>query len=265
MSVSKMRDYRPNANLDRGRPAGQHPATRHNRRMVTTKASVSDAESQRERDNRDVAYRAALEGIVLLENDGALPLTPGPVALYGAGGRRTIKGGTGSGEVNERHSVSVEEGLTAAGFTVTTKAWLDDYDSSSSQLRRRTAARSANGFARRVPTPSSRSSAIRSVLRPADRSRRRTSPPVRRRRVSTSSPGRPVKAATANLSATITTSHTRNRTTCAAVLRGTQERSSCSMWAPRSTPISPARSLASMRWSTSANSAPWAAVHSPMC
>lgn len=129
MSISKIETTGLTRIRDVAAHPGKHPATRHNRRMVTTKASVSKAESQRERDNRDVAYRAALEGIVLLENDGALPLTPGPVALYGAGGRRTIKGGTGSGEVNERHSVSVEEGLTAAGFTVTTKAWLDDYDS----------------------------------------------------------------------------------------------------------------------------------------
>src|SRR3712207_8025710 len=38
--------------------------------------------------------------------------------------RSTLKGGFGSGEVLERHSVSLEEGLEAAGFTVTTKGWL---------------------------------------------------------------------------------------------------------------------------------------------
>lgn len=41
-----------------------------------------------------MAYRAALEGIVLLENDGVLPLSVGKVALYGAGADMTIKGGT---------------------------------------------------------------------------------------------------------------------------------------------------------------------------
>lgn len=64
--------------------------------------------------------------MVLLENDGTLPLSgPGRIALYGNGARATVKGGTGSGEVNSRFVVNIEEGLEAAGFTVTTKAWLD--------------------------------------------------------------------------------------------------------------------------------------------
>ncbi|MGN1267689.1 MAG: glycoside hydrolase family 3 protein [Dorea sp.] len=78
--------------------------------------------------HRDIAYRAASEGIVLLENDGTLPLTPGKVAFYGAGAAQTLKGGTGSGEVNERHSVSALEGLESAGFEITTKRWINDYN-----------------------------------------------------------------------------------------------------------------------------------------
>jgi hypothetical protein len=36
--------------------------------------------------------------MVLLENNGVLPLaSPCPVALFGSGARRTVKGGTGSG------------------------------------------------------------------------------------------------------------------------------------------------------------------------
>ena len=90
-------------------------------------AALSDAVTPLEKQNQDIAYRAALEGIVLLQNDGTLPLTPGAVALYGAGAGMTIKGGTGSGEVNERHAVSVLEGLEAVGFQVTTKKWIDEY------------------------------------------------------------------------------------------------------------------------------------------
>ena len=78
--------------------------------------------------NRQAAYRAALEGIVLLENDGCLPILPGKIALYGAGAGMTIKGGTGSGEVNERHAVSILEGLEMAGFVVTTKQWIREYE-----------------------------------------------------------------------------------------------------------------------------------------
>jgi len=66
---------------------------------------------------------------VLLKTDGAFPLAgPGPIAIYGNGARRTVKGGTGSGEVNSRSFVTVEQGLVAAGFTLTTGAWLDGYD-----------------------------------------------------------------------------------------------------------------------------------------
>ncbi len=71
----------------------------------------------------------APECMVLLKHDGSFPLeAPGMIALYGSGARRTIKGGTGSGDVNVRHCVTVEEGLENAGFTISTKAWLDAYD-----------------------------------------------------------------------------------------------------------------------------------------
>ena len=69
------------------------------------------------------------ECTVLLKKNGAFPLEKaGPVALYGSGARHTIRGGTGSGEVNSRFFITVEQGLEEAGFTVTTKAWLDGYD-----------------------------------------------------------------------------------------------------------------------------------------
>ena len=77
--------------------------------------------------NRKLAYEAASEGIVLLENDGTLPLKPGRIALYGSGAISTVKGGTGSGEVNERYSANICEGLIHAGFSVTSTDWLDEY------------------------------------------------------------------------------------------------------------------------------------------
>ena len=75
----------------------------------------------------DLAGQIAAEGTVLLKNDGALPLTTRTVALYGPGASMTIKGGTGSGEVNERHSVTVLEGLRNRGFTIATEKWLTDF------------------------------------------------------------------------------------------------------------------------------------------
>ena len=69
------------------------------------------------------------ECMVLLKNDGTLPIAKGgKLALYGSGARRTIKGGTGSGDVNSRKYITVEEGMENAGFEITTKAWLDAYD-----------------------------------------------------------------------------------------------------------------------------------------
>ena len=91
---------------------------------LLTKASWSGDVTQREKDNLAVAYQAACEGIVMLKNDGALPFASRKVALYGPGVSMTIKGGTGSGEVNERHSVTILEGMEDRGFQVTTKDWL---------------------------------------------------------------------------------------------------------------------------------------------
>lgn len=69
------------------------------------------------------------ECMVLLKSDGSFPLNePGKISLYGNAARKTIKGGTGSGDVNVRSFVTVEQGLENAGFTVTSKAWLDGYD-----------------------------------------------------------------------------------------------------------------------------------------
>lgn len=63
------------------------------------------------------------ECTVLLKKDGNFPLKkPCTIAAYGSGVRGTVKGGTGSGEVNSRCSVTIEEGLRDAGFAITTAA-----------------------------------------------------------------------------------------------------------------------------------------------
>ena len=95
---------------------------------MRTNAVLQDTVSERERRNQALAFELAAESIVLLENDGALPLQPCTAALFGAGAAYTIQGGSGSGEVNVRHAVNVLEGLENAGFTVTTKDWITKYD-----------------------------------------------------------------------------------------------------------------------------------------
>ena len=96
----------------------------------TFTGSTSAAVTKREQENREIARRAASEGFVLLKNDGHLLqlAAKGKIGLYGAGAVKTIKGGTGSGDVNERDCVSICQGLKAAGYEVTSDAWLSSYE-----------------------------------------------------------------------------------------------------------------------------------------
>ena len=80
-------------------------------------------------DHLNAVRALAPECMVLLRSDGAFPLAePGEIALFGSGARGTIKGGTGSGDVNSRHVTTIEEGLESAGFTIVTRPWLEAYD-----------------------------------------------------------------------------------------------------------------------------------------
>lgn len=77
------------------------------------------------------------ECTVLLKSDGSFPLNEASeLALYGSGARHTVRGGTGSGEVNSRFFVTVENGLEDAGFRLTTKSWLYSYDQARKQARK---------------------------------------------------------------------------------------------------------------------------------
>ena len=91
----------------------------------TTNPQVREYEIE----HRKVARKAAADGMVLLKNEnGFLPLAPGArLALYGAGALQTIKGGTGSGDVNVRETVSVYEGLKQAGYEIVNEAWMESY------------------------------------------------------------------------------------------------------------------------------------------
>ena len=94
------------------------------------------APSPREQENAALARQAAAAGIVLLKNRGVLPLNPGaPVALFGAGAGRTVKGGTGSGDVNNRASVSIWQGLKEGGVPLTSEDWLADCEARYTRAR----------------------------------------------------------------------------------------------------------------------------------
>ena len=91
-----------------------------------------------EKEHNEILRRHGAECAVLLKSDGSFPLdAPCELALYGSGARRTVKGGTGSGEVNSRFTVTAEDGLEAAGFTLTTKSWMDRYDEIRAEAKKR--------------------------------------------------------------------------------------------------------------------------------
>ncbi len=71
--------------------------------------------------NSQVARNAASEGMVLLKNDNnALPFSSKNevVSVFGVTSYDFITGGTGSGSVNNKHTVSLLEGLNNAGFKI---------------------------------------------------------------------------------------------------------------------------------------------------
>ena len=79
---------------------------------VLTYAHLTEEANELEIKNRALARRIATEGIVLLENNGILPIPKeAKIVLAGVGATNTVKGGSGSGEVNERYSVSILDGL----------------------------------------------------------------------------------------------------------------------------------------------------------
>lgn len=93
-------------------------------------ASKDSNVSAREKEHQELVRKLSAECMVVLENDGCLPLSDdcNKIALYGNGARHTIKGGTGSGDVNTRENISIEQGLINAGIKITSISWLNQYD-----------------------------------------------------------------------------------------------------------------------------------------
>ena len=80
------------------------------RKIRTYSGTMNPAVSERELKNRAVARKAAADGIVLLKNDGVLPMEKGSkVALFGSGAGQTIKGGTGSGVLYSRSGLNISQ------------------------------------------------------------------------------------------------------------------------------------------------------------
>ena len=82
-----------------------------------------------EKDHLARVREGLAECMVLLRKDGTFPLAgPCKLAAYGNGVRHSVKGGTGSGDVNAHVVVNVEQGLRDAGFELVGDWWFDEYD-----------------------------------------------------------------------------------------------------------------------------------------
>lgn len=82
--------------------------------------------TKKELENRNIAYKTALESIALLKNENVLPLKNPNIVLYGSGSVFTIKGGAGSGDVNSREPKSIYDEFNSNGFNVLNKEWINN-------------------------------------------------------------------------------------------------------------------------------------------
>ncbi len=93
-----------------------------NSSLVTTFLSgleTSQAGAEAAAVSAEMTQRVASEGMVLLENNGSLPLASGSkVNLFGYASNEVIYGGSGSGAGNTADNVTLPQGLTNAGFEV---------------------------------------------------------------------------------------------------------------------------------------------------
>lgn len=93
-------------------------------KRIKTK-SIQDYEILHKKRLRELAPESTL----FLRRSGKFPLTGiSEIALYGTGARHTVKGGTGSGNVNVRKFNNVEEVFTAENVKVLNQDWLDAFD-----------------------------------------------------------------------------------------------------------------------------------------
>ncbi|WP_051929427.1 glycoside hydrolase family 3 C-terminal domain-containing protein [Flavobacterium sp. 83] len=80
--------------------------------------------------NAAISRMVASEGMVLLKNDKALPLPKSStIALFGNASYDIIAGGTGSGDVVKKYTISLDEGLLHSGFKLqqNAKSTYEDY------------------------------------------------------------------------------------------------------------------------------------------
>ena len=81
-----------------------------------------------EKKHIDFLKENSAECTLFLNKNNAFPLpSPGKLVLVGNGARETLKGGTGSGDVESFFITTCEKGLENAGFEIVSKDWLDKF------------------------------------------------------------------------------------------------------------------------------------------
>ena len=81
-----------------------------------------------ELEHTQIVREVAARGMVLMENDGVLPLKQGTkIALYGSGAKNTEFSGIGAASFTSREEISIMEGLKRSGIVITSTAYLDQY------------------------------------------------------------------------------------------------------------------------------------------
>jgi len=98
--------------------------------FLTSKCLDEDYPEMAEYEKNHIQFLrdSAAECTLFLKKNEEFPIEkPCSVLLIGSGARNTLKGGLGSGDVESRYFTTCEQGLENAGFTITTKRWLDEY------------------------------------------------------------------------------------------------------------------------------------------
>ena len=93
------------------------------------KDSTEDIEIQPyEKQHIDFLRENSAECTLFLNKDNSFPFSsPGKLLLVGSGARQTLKGGTGSADVDSRFFTTCEKGLEDAGFEIVSKDWLNKF------------------------------------------------------------------------------------------------------------------------------------------
>ena len=92
-------------------------------------------------EHREIVRGLGADSIVLLKNNGMLPMNKGKVALFGAGAVDTIYSGLFFNYVFTDNNVSVKEGLLSNGFSFSTDAWLEKMEKAAGVKDKATAKR----------------------------------------------------------------------------------------------------------------------------